>query len=154
MASITFRLSDFGLESLAEFNPIVKFIPSQAGVSGDRLLTTTPIVVTPDPAGIGAVVLTDTDTVTPGIWYEVVIEHLMPGDQYKHFDHLPLRFYVPTGYNGPLSGLPGRQIGTNAYWFSLDPPPAGFQGLWIYTPAPGQTMPEDDDSIGDVRVVA
>lgn len=154
MPTITFTLSDFGLASLASKFPTVRFIPSQAGIAGDRLFSTTPIEVTPDPAGVGVVELAATDGVVPEVWYTVQIHHLNSGGVPTHFDVLGLRIFIPTDYDGPLTGLPGVPLGPNTVLVSLDPPPPGYKGWWLYSPAAGQEMPLDDPLIGELRMVS
>lgn len=151
MPTITFTLSDFGLASLASKLPTVRFVPSGAGVAGDRLFSSTPVsaVMVGDE---GTVTLAATDGVVPTVWYTVRIEHLNPGGEYTHYDVLDLRVFVPEGYDGPLSGLPGTPLSPYTVLVSLDPPPPGFKGWWLYSPAAGQTMPLDDPRIGDLRM--
>lgn len=152
MAVVTFTLTDFGLETLAGKSPRVIFTPSSAGVKGTQLFPSTPIVVIPAADGTGAVTLAPTDGVVPDVWYTVSIEHLQPGGQYTHYDVLDLKVFVPEGYNGPISGLPGTPLSPYTVLVSLDPPPPGFKGWWLYSPAAGQTMPLDDPRIGDLRM--
>lgn len=153
MPTITFTLSDFGLASLASKLPTVKFVPSGAGVAGDRLFASTPVtaVMVGDQ---GTVTLAATDGVVPESWYTVQIEHLNPGGEYTHFDLLGIRIYVPTDYSGPITGMPGVPLGPNTVLVSLDPPPPGYKGWWLYSPAAGQEMPLDDPLIGELRMVS
>lgn len=152
MPTITFTLSDFGLASLASKFPTVKFVPSNAGVAGNRLFSSTPVsaVMVGDA---GTVTLAATDGVVPTVWYSVRIEHLNPGGEYTHFDLLDVKLYIPEGYNGPISELPGTPLSPYTVLVSLDTPPAGYKGWWLYSPAEGQTMPLDDPNIGDLRMV-
>lgn len=154
MAVVTFTLTDFGLQSLSDRSPRVIFTPSGAGVKGTRLFPSTPIVVIPDSAGAGSATLEATDGVVPAAWYTVSIEHLQPGGEYTHFDVLNLRLYIPEGYNGPLAQLPGTPLSPNTVLVSLDAPPAGYKGWWLYSPAIGQTMPLNDPLIGELRMVS
>lgn len=152
MPTITFTLSDFGLASLASKLPTVKFVPSGAGVAGSRLFASTPVtaVMVGDE---GTVTLQATDGVVPIAWYTVQIEHLNPGGEYTHFDLLDFKLFIPEGYDGPISGLPGTPLSPYTVLVSLDEPPAGYKGWWLYSPAAGQTMPLDDPNIGDLRMV-
>ncbi|GEM_PF-5730717 len=154
MATITFTLSDFGLQSLAPFFPTVTFVPSGPGVKAGSLFASTPVKVTPNAAGIGSVELAATDGVIPAVWYEVQIEHLQPGGMFTHFDQLDLKIRIPDGYTGPLAGLPGTPLAPNTVYVSLTPPPPSYRGWWLYAPAPGQTMPLDDPLIGELRIVS
>lgn len=153
MPTITFTLSDFGLASLASKFPTVKFVPSGAGVAGSRLFASTPVTAVM-VGDAGTVTLSATDDVAPTVWYSVQIEHLNPGGEYSHFDILGFRVFVPTGYVGPISGMPGTPLSPSSVLVSLDPPPASYKGWWLYSPATGQTMPLDDPLIGELRMVS
>lgn len=153
MPTITFTLSDFGLASIASKLPTVKFVPSGAGIAGDRLFTSTPVTAVM-VGDVGTVTLAATDGVTPEVWYTVQIEHLNPGGEYTHFDLLGMQVLVPDGYEGPITGLPGVPLSPDSVLVSLDPPPAGYKGWWLYSPAAGQEMPLDDPLIGELRMVS
>ena len=153
MAVVTGTLSDFGLQSLVGRDPIVTFTASSAGVKGGRLFTSTPIKVTPDAAGAVSVNLEPTDGVVPEVWYRVSIEHLQLGGEYTHFDLLDFRLYVPE-VGGPIGSLPGTPLSPFYVLVSLDPPPAGYRGWWLYSPAEGQEMPLNDPLIGELRLVS
>lgn len=154
MATITFTLNDFGLETLTSKSPVVRFIPSGAGVAGTRLFASTPVQAKLNQFGAGSVVLAPTDGVMPNVWYTVQIEHLQPGGQYTHHDILNLRIFVPDDYYGPITGLPGAPLSPQTVLVSLDPPPPGYKGWWLYSPAQGQEMPLDDPLIGELRMVS
>lgn len=153
MAVVTFTLTDFGLQTLTGKSPRVIFTPSSAGVKGARLFPTTPIVVIPDAAGNGTVTLEPTDGVVPTVWYTVSIEHLQPGGEYTHYDVLGYRLYV-TDQGGPIGSMPGVPLSPSSVLVSLDPPPAGYKGWWLHSPAQGQEMPLDDPLIGELRLVS
>lgn len=151
MVAVTYTLTDFGLQSLADRSPRVIFTASGAGTKGARLFPTTPIVSIPETNGSGTVNLEPTDGVSPEVWYTVSIEHLQPGGQYTHFDILDYRLYVaPIG--GPIGNMPGVPLSPANVYVSLDPPPAGFKGFWLYQPTTGQTMPLNDPLIGELRM--
>lgn len=141
MPTITFTLSDFGLDSLASKSPTVKFVPSGAGVHGTRLFTSTPVLATLTGSN-GTVTLSETDGVVPAVWYTIQIEHLKTGGEYTHFDVVGLRIFVPPGYSGPISELPGLPLSAATVLVSLDPPPPGYKG-W-YLNAPGPCLPPGD----------
>lgn len=153
MAVVTFTLTDFGLETLTDKSPRVIFTPSSAGVKGAQLFPTTPIVAIPDAAGNGSVTLESTDGVVPTVWYTVSIEHLQPGGKYTHYDVLNYRMFVPE-QGGPIGSLPGAPLSPQSVLVSLDPPPPGYRGWWLYSPAQGQEMPLDDPLIGELRLVS
>lgn len=153
MAVVTGTLSDFGLQSLVGKSPIITFTASSAGVKGGRLFSTTPIRVTPDAAGAFSVTLEATDGVVPEVWYQVGIEHLQTGGEYTHYDVLGYRLYVPDA-GGQIGSLPGVPLSPQNVLVSLDPPPPGYRGWWLYSPAQGQTMPLDDPLIGELRLVS
>ena len=154
MSVLTFTLSDFGLASLEPFIPTVRFVGSSAGVKGGRLFTTTPVSATPIGGGAYTVTLEATDGVVPEVWYTVQIEHLQPGGKFSHFDVLNYRIFLPDGYEGPISGLPGVPLSPTNVLVSPDPPPPGYKGWWLYSPAQGQSMPLDDPLIGELRMVS
>lgn len=153
MATVTYTLTDFGLQALTNKAPRVLFRGSSAGVKAQRLFPSTPIVSIPDASGNGSVNLEPTDGMVPVVWYEVSIEHLLEGGSYTHFDILGYRLYV-TEQGGPIGSMPGGPLSPNMVVVSLDPPPAGFKGWWLYSPAVGQTMPLDDPLIGELRLVS
>lgn len=153
MAVVTFTLTDFGLDTLTDKSPRVIFTPSSAGVKGAQLFPTTPIVAIPDAAGNGSVTLEATDGVVPTVWYTVSIEHLQPGGEYTHYDVLNYRLFVPE-QGGPIGSLPGAPLSPQSVLVSLDPPPPGYRGWWLYSPAQGQVMPLDDPLIGELRLVS
>lgn len=150
MAVVTYTLTDFGLQSLADKEPRVIFRASGAGVKVGRLFPSTPIVSIPNTAGEGSVNLEPTDGLVPEVWFEVAIEHLKPGGQYKHFDILGYRLYV-SATGGAIGDMPGAPLSPQTVLVSLDDPPAGYRGWWLYSPAIGQTMPLDDPRIGELR---
>lgn len=153
MAVVTFTLTDFGLETLAGKSPRVIFTPSSAGVKGAQLFPSTPIVVIPAADGSGTVTLVPTDGVVPEAWYTVSIEHLQPGGQYSHYDVLGFRLYVPE-VGGAIGSLPGTPLSPQNVLVSLDSPPPGYRGWWLYSPAQGQEMPLNDPLIGELRMVS
>lgn len=153
MAVVTFTLTDFGLATLTGKSPRVIFTPSSAGVKGARLFPTTPIVVIPDASGNGSVTLEATDGVVPTVWYNLSIEYLQPGGEFTHYDLLGFRVFVPE-VGGPIGGLPSTPLSPLYVLVSLDPPPAGYRGWWLYSPAEGQEMPLDDPLIGELRLVS
>lgn len=153
MPTLSGTLSDFELDALVGKFPRIRFVPSGPGVRDSRMLTSTPVEVIPDAAGAWSVTLHATDGVVPDMWFEVLVEHLQPGGEYSHFDRLDLRVYVPEGYDGPLAELPGTPLAPNTVYVSLDPPPPGYKGWWLYSPATGQEMPLDDPLIGELRIV-
>lgn len=144
MAAVTYTLTDFGLQSLADKSPRVIFTPSSAGVKGTRLFPSTPIVSIPDVTGMGAVQLEPTDGVIPTVWYNVSIEHLQPGGQYTHYDLLNYRLFVPTT-GGPIGDLPDSPLAPDVVLVSLAPPPAGYRGWYLNAPGPGNPPGDPND---------
>lgn len=154
MATLTGTLSDFELDALVGKFPRIRFVPSGPGVNQDRVLTSTPIEVVPDAAGAWSVSLHATDGVVPDVWFEVLIEHFQGSGVPSHWDRLDLRIFLPDGYDGPLAELPGTPLAPNTVYVSLDPPPVGYTGWWLYSPATGQEMPLNDPLIGELRIVS
>lgn len=142
---ITFTLSDFGLQSLVDKLPRVLFKPSSAGVKGARMFPSTPVAAVFDSVGNGSVTLESTDGVVPAVHYTVSIEHLQPGGQYTHFDLMGLQVFVPDGFVGSLTDLPGTPLAPNVVLVSLAPPPAGYTGWYMNAPGPGNDPGDPND---------
>lgn len=58
----------------------------------------------------------------------------------------------PTG--GKIGDLGGPDLSAYNVFVSLNAPPAGYKGWWLYSPTTGQTMPLDDPLIGELRRVS
>lgn len=153
MPTITGTLSDFGLSPLSGASPRITFMPSGAGAESHRLFSSTPVKVEPDASGAFSVELQSTDGVVPEVLYTVQIEHLSAGGAFTHFDVLGLRIFIPREYDGPLTELPGVPLTPDTVLVSLDLPPQGFKGYWLYSPSEGQEMPLDDPAIGMLKRV-
>ena len=145
MAIVTGRLSDFGLQSLAQYSPTLKFVPSGPGVKGGRLFSSTPVEAVVSSSGSWSVALEPTDGVVPEVWYSVQIEHLgaVTGEP-THFDLLNFRLYVPVG-GGDIGGFPGVPMSPETVLVSLDPPPPGYRGWYLNAPGPGMDPGDPND---------
>lgn len=62
--------------------------------------------------------------------------------------------FNPYPAGGSISDLGGPDLTAYSVFVSLDPPPAGYRGWWLYSPAQGQEMPLDDPLIGELRMVS
>lgn len=59
----------------------------------------------------------------------------------------------PFPNGGPVGDLADVDLTVYSVFVSLNAPPPGFKGWWLYSPATGQTMPLDDPLIGELRMV-
>lgn len=153
MATIYGTLTDFGLQTLTPYKPVLKFTPSGPGVKGRRLFSERPVEVPVASDGSFSVLLEPTDGVAPKVWYTVSIEYLNDGGQYTSLDILGYRLFVPAP-GGPIGEIPGAPLSADTVLVGLTPPPPGFKGWWLYSPAEGEEMPADETGIGDLRMVA
>lgn len=144
MATIYGTLSDFGLQSLAAFEPQLKFTPSGAGVNGVRLFAARPILCPVSADGSFAVLLEPTGGVVPEVWYEVSIEYLNAGGQFTSYDVLGYRLRVPAP-GGAIGDLPDVPLSPETVLVSLSPPPPGFKGWYLNAPGPGRDPGDPDD---------
>lgn len=62
--------------------------------------------------------------------------------------------FNPFPNGGKISDLGGPDLSAYHVFVSLNTPPAGYKGWWLYSPAQGQTMPLDDPLIGELRMVS
>lgn len=153
MATIYGTLTDFGLQTLAPYKPVLKFTPSGPGVKGRKVFSGRPVEVPVASSGAFSVLLEPTDGVTPKVWYTVSIEYLNDGGQYTSLDILGYRLFVPAP-GGAIGDLPGAPLSSDTVLVGLNPPPPGYRGWWLYSPAEGEEMPADETGIGDLRMVA
>lgn len=153
MATIYGTLTDFGLQTLTPYKPVLKFTPSGPGVKGRKVFSGRPVEVPVASSGAFAVLLEPTDGVTPEVWYTVSIEYLNEGGQYTSLDILGYRLFVPAP-GGAIGDLPGAPLSSDTVLVGLNPPPPGYRGWWLYSPAEGEEMPADETGIGDLRMVA
>lgn len=144
MATVYGTLSDFGLQSLAPYNPVVKFLPSGPGVRGQHLFSSTPITANVASNGSFSVLLEPTVGVMPDVWYNVSIEHLNAGGEYTHFDLLGYKLRViPPG--GEIGDMPDAPLSTSTVLVSLAPPPEGYKGWYLNAAGPGQDPGDPND---------
>lgn len=62
--------------------------------------------------------------------------------------------FNPFPSGGPIGDLGGPDLSIYSVFVSLNTPPPGYRGWWLYSPADGQTMPLDDPLIGELRMVS
>ncbi|WP_431863033.1 hypothetical protein [Microbacterium algeriense] len=144
MATIYGTLSDFGLDALTPYMPVVRFTPSGAGVKGKRLFAERPVDATVSSNGDFAVLLEPTDGVTPPVWYTVSIEYLNEGGRYTSYDVLGYKLRVPAP-GGAIGELPDVPLSPDTVLVSLDPPPPGYKGWYLNAPGPGNPPGDPDD---------
>ncbi|WP_309129487.1 hypothetical protein [Microbacterium sp.] len=144
MATIWGTLSDFGLEALTPFKPVLKFLPSGPGVKGNRLFSSRPVEAPVNATGAFSVLLEPTDGVIPKAWYTVSIEYLNPGGEYTSYDLLNYRLLVPAP-GGAIGELPDTPLSADTVLVSLAPPPPGYKGWYLNAPGPGQDPGDPND---------
>ena len=137
-------LSDFSLQSLVPYYPVLKFTPSGPGVKGRRLFSERPVEAPVASDGSSSVVLESTDGVVPKVWYTVSIEYLNSGGEYTSLDVLGYRLYVPAP-GGAIGDLPDAPLSADTVLVSLSPPPAGYKGWYLNAPGPGNPPGDPDD---------
>lgn len=78
LQTLTFKLSDFGWQSMANLSPRVFFRPTNTGVQGSRIMPDAPVQASIDSAGNGVVQLATTpDTLPSKSGYIVTIDWLI-----------------------------------------------------------------------------
>jgi len=157
MAEVTGRASDFIWGALNNRAPIIRWHPrsAQGSVSlrNEQLMPHRPVDVTWLNATDWTINLVPTMGGTvPETWFEIEIIELALGEGYTNRWWWPNKVQVPPE-GGAFKDLPGAPISPEAVWVSLDPPPTGWPGWWLYSPAADQEMPLDDPLIGDLRRV-
>ncbi|WP_404475126.1 hypothetical protein [Microbacterium aerolatum] len=139
----------------AELHPQLWFRPERHDVSGANLL-----------AGVEAQATLDTATgafnvdlvAEPWIRYKSVLRWLLnphePNMQMWAWGYAEWSWtFNPYPGGGPISELGVPDLSIHNVFVSLNTPPAGYKGWWLYSPADGQTMPLNDPDIGDLRRV-
>lgn len=127
MVQVTGTLSDFGLEALAPFFPVIEFVPSGPGITAQRLLSGKPVRVTPFASGSFTVDLYPNDWVRNDSWYTIRIVQL--GEYGTELDALPWKLRVPPtgGWVGDLLDAP-----SNAGWVWVGPKPPEDTVNWLW----------------------
>ena len=134
MPLVTGTLSDFGLSSLTQYQPVIVFMPSGVGFMGGRVLATRPIRVTPDAGGYFQVDLASTDTIEPAVWYGIQIQWLEPGGGYSYIDFEQSKLYVPTlGGNLPVLIDTPSTNQLMVIWQDTEPIPWPLGVVWANT---------------------
>lgn len=144
MATIYGTLSDFSLQSLAPYMPVLKFTPSSPGVKGRRLFSERPVEAAVAADGSFAVLLEPTDGVTPQVWYTVSIEYLNEAGKFTSYDVLGYKLRVPAP-GGAIGELPDVPLSPDTVLVSLAPPPPGYKGWYLNAPGPGNPPGDPND---------
>lgn len=140
----------------AELRPELWFRPRESATAGNALV-----------AGVEAKanlnLVTGAFTVelvsAPGIKYTPFLRWLLnpheTNTELWAFGYAEWQFWItPYPVGGPIGDLTDVDLTAFNVLVSLDLPPAGYRGWWLYSPAQGQTMPLDDPLIGELRMVS
>ncbi|WP_404474868.1 hypothetical protein [Microbacterium aerolatum] len=142
MATVTlsFTLSDFGWVPLEGLFPRVRFVPTDAGVQGSRLMPDKPVYATVNPTtGAGTVTLSTTHDILPsGVGYRIQIDWLMnPADpEPKYWAEWPQVLYLVPGVTD-LGQILGKEVRNDMVYVGAD---ADRSDLWTgfqYNPVTG-----------------
>lgn len=138
MAIITGTLRDFGLQSLAAYAPQVVFTPSSPAVGGPYLLSTEPVIVTPEVGGQFEANLMPTIDLRPDCWYWISIVWLDPAGNYIRKDFLDWKLRIPTSAGGAISDLLSVPSNPAQAWVGVTEPDNATPGTWWLNPTTGE----------------
>lgn len=140
----------------AALHPELWFRPSQSNVAGNDLVAGVEAKATLNlTTGAFSVVLVS----APGIKYTPFMRWLINPEENDPakwaFGYAEWRFQIaPYPVGGPIGTLTDVDLTAFNVLVTLDTPPAGYRGWWLYSPAQGQEMPLDDPLIGELRMVS
>lgn len=129
MPKITGRLTDFGLDALAEHNPTVVFRHNAPGIAGVSLLTTRPVETVTAYNGYFEAELVASARVSPAGYYTVSIEWEEPPSRKKHREVFPGRLYVPAE-GGALADCLRVPANPGLVFTGKEPPANPSPGSW------------------------
>jgi len=138
MAIVTGTLTDFSLDPLTPYMPLIVFKPSTAAV-GVTLMSARPIKVLPNSSGEFSVDLEPTDGLISGngkpVFYRITLEWLNPDGGYIGKDFPDWELYVPAA-GGDFAGLVNGPVMSGLVWIGPTAPtnPDLYTG-WIDTTA-------------------
>lgn len=136
MPVVTGVLSDFGLATLAAFNPEIVFTPSGPAISATRLLATKPIKVTPDPDGSFSLTLAPTNSMHPVTWYTISVQWLDSAGGYIGIDFPDWQLFIDNA-GGNIIDLLNIPANPAQVWVSTTAPDNPTPGLWWLNPTTG-----------------
>lgn len=137
-------------------HPELWFRPQGSSVAGDALVAG---VEAKAALNLATGAFTVQLVSAPGIRYQPFLRWLInPTEQDPDlwaFKYADWQFWVtPYPIGGPIGNLTDVDLTAFNVLVSLDPPPPGYRGWWLYSPATGQVMPLDDPLIGELRMVS
>lgn len=149
MVMVTGYLRDFGLQSLAGLSPLIEFVPTSPGISGNDVLVDRPVVpATLQLNGRFDVELLPTAGIRPAMYYRIIVRWLDAAGGFVAYNEIPgvLNVTDEGGLIGPMlitqAGAPGLT------WVGLDPPPStGPYTSWLRMDP--NNINDDDPTVGD-----
>lgn len=152
MAIVTGDLYHFDWKTVSGRQPVLRFHPhAQSGTLSrrdNRLLSHTPVDAT-ITGTTWEINLVPTVGTIPVSWFELELIELGDAGEYIRSWWWGAKIHVPVE-DMDFKDLPGGPLSPESVWVGLTPPPTGWLGYWLYSPAPGEEMPLDDPRIGDL----
>lgn len=130
MAVYTFKLLDFGLDSLTAFAPTVVFIADQPAFSGENVHITRRVVADLAADDSGSVELVPSVNTTPNVTYTMRIEWLDAGNNFTGMDIIGGLVAALGG--GPIAEMGGIPI-TRFYVGETPPENPELDTWWLDT---------------------
>ncbi|MFJ4026017.1 hypothetical protein ACIPWF_00825 [Paenarthrobacter sp. NPDC089989] len=153
LETVTFKLSDFGLEPIAGLQPEIEFQPSDPGLgTGGKLMATAPIRAVPDSNGNGTLQLHTTDDILPaGVHYKIVIRWLDGKGKFIRADNPNWKLQVPAG-GGAIADLARLPLGPALVITSPTPPAlwVGLAAMWLQMDPSDPDNPDNPANTGDL----
>lgn len=146
MATVTFKLTDFGLQPLAAYQPVMLFTADEPAVTIDGgVLSTRPVSAIPAADGSGTVDLAASIDTTPETKYSLRVEWLDETAGLPGMDVLK-GLVVPPGTNSitDLTSIP-----VSRWWVELPDPNNPSMPLGLADPGPNTWWL--DTSTGDLK---
>lgn len=153
MALVTGRVHDFLFGLMTARQPIIRFHPTSKrgsiSLRNDQIMPHRPVDATITAADWEINIVPSMGGTTPDMWFRVEIIELDPEGNFTNSWWWPNEVHIPPD-GGVFAELPGAPMSSESVWVGLTPPPNGWLGWWLYSPAEGEEMPLDDPRIGDL----
>lgn len=133
MPKVTGRLTDFGLNAMADNAPRVVFEYTSPGVAQSSILATHPVVSVPAYNGFFEADLVESAKISPAGFYRVFLEWRDDTTRTYRRDELPGELYVPAA-GGVLADLLRVPSNPALVWTGTEPPPNPAPGSWWQKP--------------------